>query len=393
MPPGHLLANLVLFGRMLRAAGLPVQATDIADFVAALGHLDLSNREDVRAAGRAIFVHRQEHLALFDRLFDWFWQQRPGVAGLKPASMAGDRLRRQERRLPGLPGRVTGTAESAEDETELLRAYSAVEILRTKRFAELTPDELEAVERLIRATPWEPPRRHTRRQKPASHGAYPDWRRTMRRSLRFGGEILRLARRRRRHKPRPLVVLCDVSGSMARYSRVLLQFIYALSRRGDHTEAFVFSTRLTRITPHLRHRSPDQALAAVAEVARDMGGGTQIGQALKTFNYEWARRVLGRGAIVLLISDGWDRGDPELIRREMERLHRSTHRLIWLNPLLGSPSYEPLTRGMLAALPAVDDFLSAADLASLEALAALLARRMNGSTAFSPTKRYARLAL
>jgi uncharacterized protein with von Willebrand factor type A (vWA) domain len=389
----HLLANLVLFGRVLRAAGLPVQAADIADFVTALEYLDLGCREDVRAAGRTIFVHRQEHLALFDRLFDWFWQQRPGAVGLPPAASADKRLRRQERRLPGLPGRVMGAVEGADDETGLLRAYSAVEILRTKRFADLTPDELETVERLIRATPWEPPRRRSRRQKPAPHGAYPDWRRTLRRSLRYGGELVRLARRRRRYKPRPLVVLCDVSGSMARYSRVLLQFIYALSRRGDHIEAFVFSTRLTRITPHLRHRSPDQALAAVAEAAPDMGGGTQIGLALKTFNYAWARRVLGRGAIVLLISDGWDRGDPELIRREMERLHRSTHRLIWLNPLLGSPAYEPLTRGMLAALPAVDDFLSAADLASLEALAALLARRMNGSTSFSPTKRYARIAL
>jgi uncharacterized protein with von Willebrand factor type A (vWA) domain len=187
-------------------------------------------------------------------------------------------------------------------------------------------------------------------------------------------------------------VLCDVSGSMARYSRVLLQFIYALSRRGAFTEAFVFSTRLTRITPYLRQGSPDQALAAVAAAARDMGGGTQIGRALKTFNYEWVRRVRGHGAILLLISDGWDRGDPELIRREMERLHRSVFRLIWLNPLLGSPSYEPLTRGLLAALPAVDAFLPAANLADLEALAALLAGS-NAFASFSPTKRHARLAL
>ncbi len=388
---GHLLTNLVLFGRTLRAAGLPVQAADIADFVAACEHLDLSCREDVRAAGRAIFVHRHEHLALFDFLFDFFWQQRPGRIGPVSTTTERQNERRRERRLPGMTAAAT-TAVDAEDETELLRAYSAVEVLRTKRFADLTPEELEVIERLLHTTPWELPQRRSRRQKPALRGAYLDWRRTLRRSLRFGGEPLRLAWRRRRLRPRPLVVLCDVSGSMARYSRVLLQFIYALGRRGSSTEAFVFSTRLTRITPYLRHRSPDQALAAIAAAARDMGGGTQIGRALKTFNYEWARRVLGRGAIVLVISDGWDRGDPELIRQEMARLHRSTYRLIWLNPLSGSPSYEPLTRGMLAALPAVDVFLPAANLADLEALAALLAGS-NPFVSFSPTKRHARLAL
>jgi hypothetical protein len=388
---GYLLTNLVLFGRTLRAAGLPVRAADIADFVAALEHLDLSCREDVRAAGRAIFVHRHEHLALFDVLFDFFWQQRPGRAGLVPTATAREDRRRRERRLPGMMAAAT-TAADAADETELLRAYSAVEVLRTKRFADLTPEELEVIARLLYRTPWNLPRRRARRQKPAPRGAYLDWRRTLRRSLRFGGEPMRLAWRRRWSRPRPLVVLCDVSGSMARYSRVLLQFIYALSRRGAFTEAFVFSTRLTRITPYLRQGSPDQALAAVAAAARDMGGGTQIGRALKTFNYEWVRRVRGHGAILLLISDGWDRGDPELIRREMERLHRSVFRLIWLNPLLGSPSYEPLTRGLLAALPAVDAFLPAANLADLEALAALLAGS-NAFASFSPTKRHARLAL
>jgi uncharacterized protein with von Willebrand factor type A (vWA) domain len=188
--------------------------------------------------------------------------------------------------------------------------------------------------------------------------------------LRFGGEILLWERRQRKVKPRPLVIIADISGSMERYTRLLLHFIYSLSE-GLHqkVEAFVFSTRLTRITRQLRERDVDQALLLVSRQVPDWSGGTRIGEALKTFNFVWGRRVLGQGAVVLLISDGWDRGDVGLLKKEIARLQRSCYRLIWLNPLLGSHEYEPLTRGMQAALPYVDDFLPVHNLASLEDLA------------------------
>jgi uncharacterized protein with von Willebrand factor type A (vWA) domain len=208
---------------------------------------------------------------------------------------------------------------------------------------------------------------------PAGRAGLLDLRRTIRHSLRHGGEPLRLARRRRKWKRRPLVILCDISGSMDRYARLLLQFIYALAHRLDRVESFVFSTRLTCISRQLRRRNIDDALDEAARSVRDWGSGTRIGEALKHFNYVWARRVLGEGAIVLVISDGWDRGNIDLLAREMDRLHRSCRRLIWLNPLLGAAGYQPLVRGIQAALPHVDDFLPVHNLASLEQLAETLA--------------------
>jgi hypothetical protein len=196
-----------------------------------------------------------------------------------------------------------------------------------------------------------------------------DLRRTLRGSLRHGGEVLGWARSERKLKPRPLVILADISGSMERYTRLLLLFAYGLAEVLEQSvEAFVFGTRLTRITRQLRGRDADGAISEVARRVPDWSGGTRIGEALRVFNFRWGRRVLGRGCVVLLISDGWDRGEPELLRVEMARLQQSCHRLIWLNPLKGSPDYEPLTRGMQAALPYADDFLPSHSLASLEAL-------------------------
>ena len=197
----------------------------------------------------------------------------------------------------------------------------------------------------------------------------PDWRRTFRQSLPYGGEPLQLAYRKPREKPRPLVLLCDVSGSMERYTRMLLHFIHSLAGDLGRVEAFLFATRLTRITRCLGYRSIDQAVNEVARAVPDWAGGTRIGAAVKAYNYAWARRTLNSGAVVLIISDGWDRGEPELLSKEMARLQRSCHRLIWLNPLLGSPGYQPLTQGMQAALPYVDDFLPVHNLDRLESLA------------------------
>jgi len=249
--------------------------------------------------------------------------------------------------------------------------YSAEELLRQKSFDQLTWQESEQVRRLLAQAPWRMAERRTRRLTPARSGAI-DLRRTSRQAVRSSGELVRLLHKQPRIRRRPLVLLCDVSGSMERYSRQLLIFAHAVARR-EEVETFVFSTRLTRITRQLRRRDVDRALEGVGHSVHDFSGGTRIGEALHEFNRKWARRVLGHGAVVILISDGWDRGDPTLLAHELARLRRQAHRLIWLNPLLGSEGYEPLTRGMAAALPHTDEFMAAHNLQALDELGRKLA--------------------
>jgi uncharacterized protein with von Willebrand factor type A (vWA) domain len=250
----------------------------------------------------------------------------------------------------------------------VLLAYSQDEILRQKDFEGYTPEEIRRARHLMQEMRWKIARRRTRRFEASPLGRSLDLRKTIRRNLRNGGEVFSLAKRRLRTRPRPLVLICDISGSMDRYSRTLLQFLHTVEHGLDRVEAFVFATRLTRITRQLRTRDPDSALNEVSKTVHDWSGGTRIGEAIRSFNYTWSKRVLGRGAIVMIISDGWDRGDVGLLREEMERLQRNCYRLIWLNPLLGLPSYQPLTQGIQAALPYVDDFLPVHNLDSLEAL-------------------------
>jgi hypothetical protein len=252
-------------------------------------------------------------------------------------------------------------------------SYSSREASRVKDFADLSEKELEEAKAMIAGLTWDLGTRRTRRWVPGP-GPVLDFRKVLRRNLRHGGEPLALPKRERASRRRPLVLLCDVSGSMERYARMLLHFMHGVTGDLDQVEAFVFATRLTRITRELALRGPRRSLPTIPRRVPDWAGGTRIGDALRTFNVQWARRVMGRGPVVLLISDGWDRGDPGLLTREMSRLRRSCHRLIWLNPLLGSADYQPLTRGMQAALPFVDDFLPAHNLDSLEALADHLKR-------------------
>jgi uncharacterized protein with von Willebrand factor type A (vWA) domain len=248
--------------------------------------------------------------------------------------------------------------------------YSAQELLRQKDFEEMTWAETEQVRRLIEQAPWRVAERKTRRLRPSRTGGI-DLRRSARHAIRSSGELMTLFHRRPRVRRRPLVLICDVSGSMERYSRLLMIFAHAIARRED-LEAFVFSTRLTRITRLLRQRDVDRALNSVSKGVHDFSGGTRIGDALGDFNRKWARRVLGHGAVVIIISDGWDRGDPTQLSAELVHLRRSAHRLIWMNPLLGSEGYEPLTRGMAAALPYCDDFIAAHNLQALDDLGRLL---------------------
>jgi uncharacterized protein with von Willebrand factor type A (vWA) domain len=375
-PHRPLLANLLHFGRGLRRAGLEVHPGRMMDALDALQHVDLGRRSDVRTALATLLVHRHEDLVTFHAVFDLFWRARPaGARGIAPRSIAdGARVRG---RLGSAVEISFGTGDRVDTpdgarpaRTLALGAYSRERALRARDFALFTADEMAEAAAVVRTLRWSPGLRRTRRWT-TGRGRALDWRALVRRNIRFGGELVDLPRRRRRLKPRPLVLVCDVSGSMERYTRLLLHFAHTIAHAHPRrrVELFVFATGLTRVTPCLGDEGIDRTLARIGHAVPDWAGGTRIGEALDRFNREWARRVLRHQAIVLLISDGWDRGEPARLARAVARLQRSCWRLIWLNPLLGSADYEPLTRGMRAALPFVDDFMPAHNLDSLAALA------------------------
>lgn len=379
----HLLHNLLLFGRLLRGLGLDVNTGRVMDLVHALNYLEIGHKSDFYYAARTLLVHDREDLPLFDQAFEMFWKK--PVEEWITANLGGMIPKRRPPRPLTAPPPPSEERDdepkrdpNANDQEQPLflvtRTYSAQERLRRKNFADLTGEELDAVKKLMRELTLHLGERRTRRLHPGL-GQRLDLRRTLRQSYKTHGEILTWATREPKHKPRPIILIADISGSMERYTRLLLHFIYGLAQAHHQpVEAFVFSTRLTRITRQLQYKNVEQALHEVSDAVHDWAGGTRTGDSLKTFNFDWGRRVLGHGAIVLIISDGWDRGDPLLLHQEMARLHRTCHRLIWLNPLLSSPAYEPLTRGIQAALPHIDDFLPVHNLISLEDLAKHLER-------------------
>ena len=357
----HLVENVLVFGRLLRAAGLDVHMGRMLDVLKALQYIDLGARDEVYHTCRTLLVHRREDLPVFDRTFDLFWSRRDART---PRMQVDDRRERDAAAGSSSAVEMLGDASSGEGEGGALHTWSAAATLASKDFADFTADEIAVARAALDRLTWKPGERRTRRW---IRGAGPriDIRRALASSIRTGGVIVRLPRRKRQVRRRPIVLLCDVSGSMERYSRMLLHFSHVLGRRHGRVEVFVFSTALTRITNELRTRGLDAAVAGAANVVRDWSGGTRIGDALKTLHQRWMRRVLHGGPVVLLISDGWDRGDPEMLRQQVARLQRSCHRLIWLNPLIGTADYAPLTRGLQAALPYVDDFLPARTLTNL----------------------------
>lgn len=382
------LASVLTFGRQLKGEGLAADLAAVLDYTRALELVDIGDREEVRAAGAALFVRRREDLEPYDRVFDAFWRRgglrtRPtgptllqqardarSLAGQPPASGPMHKVAVPEAAAPP----VDEEGEEAADEVVASPvAYSAGERLRTKAFERMTPDELREAERLIDQMAVRMPLRRTRRWELHRRGTLVAPREMLRRNLATGGDPVTWLWRRRVERPRGVVLLCDISGSMERHARLLLRLCHALARSEVPTEAFCFGTRLTRITPQLRHRDPDVALARVSAAVGDWSGGTRIGGAFREFNQRWARRVLRSSAIVLVVSDGWDRGDPTEVGTETARLRRSCHRLVWLNPLAGAAEYRPLAAGMAAAYPHLDVFLPAHDLASLERLADALA--------------------
>ena len=373
-PGNAFLGNVILFGRVLRRAGLSVDADQTRRFAQVLAVLGFDRRGDVKAAGRVIFVRRREERALYDAAFDLFWRRGTVVGG---ASEALPRLRQVQpprsdvRFGPDAPEGVE--VVEAVDETTIRVLASREERLRTADFADLTPDETrDAAAMLAALRPALPLRPSRRRRLDRGRGRLAA-RVMLRQSLATGGEPLDWRWLRRKSRPRPIALVCDISGSMERYSRLLLRFAHALARSGAPVEVFVFGTRLTRITRELRLRDADAALRRVAVKVVDWSGGTRIGASLRELNRRWVRRTIKSGALVLLVSDGWERDDPALLARELATLQRSCHRLIWLDPLAGRPGFEPVTQGLLAALPHVDEFVPCGNVASLEELAWRLA--------------------
>ena len=369
-----LLANLLVFARTLRAGGVAVRAGGVPDAIQALEDVGVVSKKDVHDALRTVFISRHEDLAPFDELFERFWRVWPGGGGAaSPRPMqAPKRARATLRTLaPAAPSSAHETESGQTDAAVELKTYSAEELWRRKDFAEFTPDDMARAKDALAKLAWDPGTRVTRRWATGSGQAI-DLRRLLRANVRHGGELVAIPRRVRRVAPRPLILICDVSGSMEPYTRMLLLFAHTIRGGARPVEVFVFSTRLTRVSRQFAGARAHAALSRVRDAVHDWSGGTRIGEAIHAFNTQWARRVLRHRPVVLLISDGWDLGDPALLGREIARLQRSVFRLIWLNPLIGSPGYEPLTRGMRAALPFVDDFLSVRDMSSIDALAAHL---------------------
>jgi len=386
LPRGFLADNVLHFVRVLRAAGLPLGPAKVIDAIAAVEAVGIANKTDFREALAAVLVSRHEHLVLFEQAFDLFWRNpkllEKMIAALLPRVHGRMDDAREEPELPSrlaqamLPPRLPETHPDDEDEVELDAAFtfSPREVLQSKDFATMTADELAQVKSMLARLKLPLPERPVRRTRAAARGPRVDLRATMRGMTGAAGAVAPLAYRARVRRTPPLVVLCDISGSMDRYARMLLHFLHAITNDRHRVHTLVFGTRLTNITRHLKHRDVDVALSRVTQSVQDWAGGTRIGASLAEFNRRWSRRLLGQNAVVLLISDGLDAESGEGLDFEVERLAKSCARLVWLNPLLRYAGFEARPAGIRAILPHVDDFLPVHNLASLTALAAALSQ-------------------
>ncbi|WP_071795680.1 vWA domain-containing protein [Natronohydrobacter thiooxidans] len=386
---GKLVDNITHFARALRRAGLPIGPGRVRAAIEAVAAAGFDRKADFYWTLHAVFVNRPEERQVFGQIFRLYWRDPrylehmmslmlPALRNVAEERTAESAARRAAEALldgaeaPELPDSIKDT-EDTEIQIDASQTASGEERLRVLDFEQMSAEEAAAAKRMLARLSLPVKPIATRRLQADPHGRRPDWRRTMRMSIRQGGEITRLHLRKPRTRWPALVVLCDISGSMSQYSRMVLHFVHAVANRQGQgwakVHAFTFGTRLTNITRHLRARDVDAALNAAGAEAQDWQGGTRIGGCLRAFNVDWSRRVLGQGAVVLLISDGLDRDDPALLAREMERLHLSSRRLIWLNPLLRWDSFAPRARGIRAMLPHVDAFRAAHSIASLEALA------------------------
>ncbi len=381
---GLLAANIMHFARVLRAAGLPIGSGHILEALDAVRLVGLADRDNFYWTLHAVLVSRREQRELFDQAFAIFWRNpqllaRAAALDLSaptPADRA-DLSRRVAEAMQAVARKPLEDGRDAEDEPaaeQTALGWSRREILQTKDFEDMTADEIRAAREHIRRLRLPIASVPTRRWRPDAAGARADMRASLRAALRSGGAIIPLRRRRRQRRHPPLVILCDISGSMDRYSRMFLHFMHAITNDRDRVHTFLFGTRLTNVTRYLRYRDIDVALDKVSGVVEDWAGGTRIGRCLHDFNRDWSRRVLGQGAIVLFISDGLDRDAGAGLAVEMQRLHLSCRRLVWLNPLLRYEAFEPKSIGIRAIMPHVDEFRPVHNLDSLEALIEALGR-------------------
>lgn len=373
---GALTANLMHFARALRTAGLPIGPGRVIDAVHAVRAAGITNRTDFYWTLHAIFVNRRDQHDLFDEAFRLFWRDPQLLERMMSMLLPQMQLPPDEQQKPTTrriaealrgnePDKRPDEPEKVEETVDATLTWSDRELLRTKDFEQMSNEEIATAKVLMAQLrlPFKPV--PTRRFKPDPAGRRADLRATLRATLRQGGDVIALRFRSRRERIPPMVVLCDISGSMERYSRMFLHFLHALTNDRNRVFTFLFGTRLTNVTRHMRFKDIDQALARVAGAVEDWSGGTRIGHCLAEFNLRWSRRVLGQNAVVLFISDGLDRDAGVGLGREMERLHKSCHRLIWLNPLLRYEGFEPKSQGMRIILPHVDEFRAAHNLASL----------------------------
>ncbi|MDH4278391.1 MAG: VWA domain-containing protein [Acidimicrobiia bacterium] len=372
LPVDHGERLAVGFCRILRQAGVRLPLSATIAFVEALGLVGAETRDAVYWAGRATLIHRPEDIALYDRVFSVYWQKRMGETvsfeGTPQSVVLALDLGEDDDADDG-----GDDVDENESEIQPVR-FSRTEILTSKDFADCTKDELDELTRLMSRLAFTTSQRRSRRLTPAKgRGDRPDLRRTVRRALRHHGEPMNRAYLEKATRPRRLVLVLDVSGSMEPYARALIRFAHAAVVARGRVEVFALGTRLTRLTRHLTSRDPDIALRAALPEVKDWAGGTRLGEGIREFNDEWAIRGMARGSIVVILSDGWDRGDPTQLGEELERLHRVTRELIWVNPLKATPGYAPLAAGMAAALPHVDRFIEGHSYASLEQLAIILA--------------------
>ncbi len=381
---GKLAANVMHFARLLRRAGLPVGPSDMLAAQRAMALVEIASRDQVRTALRTTMVHRHEHEDLFNQAFSHFWRD-PDLARAAAAMalMEAGKERPPERAPPGSrrlaealgsPRERPPRPEEERQEIDAVMTVSERERLQQMDFEAMSAAEIAEAKREIRKLTLPIGLRQTRRLRPDPSGPHVDLRATIRASLRQGGEILSIASSRKVMRPPPLVVLCDISGSMSRYAQILLHFLHAVANDRDRVFTFLFGTRLTNVTRQLRHRDPEVSFQMISHVVPDWSGGTRIGEALAAFNQNWSRRVLAQGAVVLLVTDGLDRDGAAGLAENMERLKKSCRRLIWLNPLLRWDGFEPRSQGIRAMLPYVDEFRPVHNLASLRALVETLSR-------------------
>jgi hypothetical protein len=361
--------TVVGLARTLRAAGVDAGPERVHAFVQALAALDPRRRADVYWGGRLTLCAGADDIERYDRVFAAYFGMRPPLPVPRRAiPVAALRL------VQGEAGDTTTADDDSDDRSPMAAAASRAEILRQRDIALMSPADRGAMHHLLAAFRMRADLRRTRRTAPSHNGTI-DRNRTLRRLMRAGGEPVRPALRHRRTQPRRVVLLVDISGSMSRYADAMLRFAHVASHpgRGPRTEVFTIGTRLTRVTRELDHPDPDRALGAVADAIPDWSGGTRLGERLKQFLDEWGQRGLARGSVVVILSDGWERGDAALLGAQMSRLHRFAHRVVWANPRAGRPGFEPLAAGMAAALPSVDEFVSGHSVAALEHLAAVVA--------------------